>query len=199
MKIFGALVGFFAVSLCYGQNIRMIRDFEALPLNGKKFEVISKIESDFPDFKVKKRYGKEIFWDGNRSAIQYESTSLEIITLIFYKDFLYDKRLEILYPTVQYGGIAFKEFENLNEHIKSTHTVLKQMESMSRSLSGEQDGQGFSYITEMIGNRPSRNVGVMYRRLINREGTSGFIVEFNSTDVSKTEYELDGLSTPELR
>lgn len=156
------------------------------------------IEQGLPEFKFKKKYGAETFVDGKREAVKYQGENYEMITLIFYNGFLYKKQLDILYFDVRYSDIAKKEFENLNKHIKSTHKILKQMESISRWL-GEQDGQGYSYYTEKSGDKFVKDVGIMFKRLFDNDGTFGYSIEYSVVDVSKTEYDIDKLSTPGLQ
>jgi len=155
------------------------------------------MESDLVDFSVKKTYKSDVFLDGIREAIKYEGVNFDQITLIFYKGTLYDKKLDIFYIDPKYKHIAEKEYRNIDKHIRSFFNILKSVESQSINF-GEQDGNGITYFVKKDGNKFTRQSGLMFKRLFDSQGTYGYKIEYNVTDVSKTEYDINKLSKPGL-
>ncbi|HAF32831.1 MULTISPECIES: hypothetical protein [Sphingobacterium] len=181
----------------YGQNTRVVESFYKIPLNSSKYDVTSFMESDLVDFSVKKTYKSDVFLDGIREAIKYEGVNFDQITLIFYKGTLYDKKLDIFYIDPKYKHIAEKEYRNIDKHIRSFFNILKSVESQSINF-GEQDGNGITYFVKKDGNKFTRQSGLMFKRLFDSQGTYGYKIEYNVTDVSKTEYDINKLSKPGL-
>lgn len=175
--------------VCNAQNLRLIQDFDNIPLGSRQFELEGYM-TNFNSYKEEKKVKYNV---DDYDYREYYSSDKSSILLSFYKGILYLKRLELKYYVDQMQSAKY-ECENLKKYIISNNKIVEK--SHAELTQGTYGTIGDAYWYYINSNPKIHKVKrVDYSGSLEVTGSKspftytlvGYQIDYECIDLSKTE------------
>ena len=194
MKGFTLLIICFSLlTSVHGQGVELLKQFDSIPLGGKRFEVIGFMESH-PNLGSEYRTVQSANSYSDYSFNEYMHDSIRIV-LNYHKGILFDKKLVYKYPITEMN-LAKILFQQTSDYIFQSNKVVKTMKtSISNKAFGSDIGESFEFYIDLSDTKYQRKTSTYeatlkfdYNESIKKTNASiiGYEVVYECVDLSKT-------------
>jgi hypothetical protein len=194
MKVFTIIpIYFFMLTSVHGQSVELLKQFDAIPLGGKRFEIIGFMASH-PRLGREYKTAQSTNSYNEYSFNEYTDDSIRIV-LNYHKGILFDKKLVYKYPITQMN-LAKIQFQQTSDYIFQPNKVAKTMKSnISNKAFGSDIGESFEFYIDLSDKNYQRKTSTYeatlkfdYNESIKKTSASiiGYEIVYECVDLSNT-------------